>query len=328
MNPVSTALFGIGIFGLVVGLIGGFGVLGLQLATGPPTCSGTNTICPTFALVEKGYKLQGWINGTYAPGVTIDNNPTGFDTTYIQISPSSGKGCSQYGGTCLLSFNVSTIKQSGGAIAETFSYAFPGVANLVGSYTIDAQILYTMPAGCCPGGTPARVSLYTATYPLTIPGNQSTTSCGNSCFTLSPGFSYATSGLFASFNDTSAVTTGAVANATWTFGDGGQGSGRSVTHVYASVGTYTVTEAVTAQVTGGVQQLFGKTTETLNITLGKIGGQTNVAGPPSSPFHPTVVDGVLIGASSALLLAAWIPKHPIAIAGAVGAGAVLGGFLL
>jgi hypothetical protein len=348
MNPITTSFLVVGFLGLFLGIGGSVGIVPLAVfncstcyvpgtnsgtVPGIPTCSGTNTICPNVVFLEKGYKLVGWINGTYALGVTIDNNPSAYDTSYVQFSPSTGKGCGTNGGTCLFSFNVSSIRQTGGAFYEAFSYTFPGgwtyPGTFPGSYNLNTQIIYTQTSL----GVTSKVSLYTVPQPISIPGNQTFSNCGNSCFSLSAGFSFSLSGLFGAFNDTSAVTGGSVANATWSFGDGSTATGTRVTHVFTAVGQYRVSETVVAQNTGGVQQLFATTTLPVNITLSQVGplikGQTNPTTSGSLGFfHPSLVDGILIGASVALILAAWLPKHPVVILGAVAAGGTLGGLLL
>jgi subtilisin family serine protease len=58
-------------------------------------------------------------------------------------------------------------------------------------------------------------------------------------------FTSSTSGLTASFTDTSTDADGSIASRAWAFGDGSTGSGSPVSHTYAAAGTYTVTETVT-----------------------------------------------------------------------------------
>ena len=63
--------------------------------------------------------------------------------------------------------------------------------------------------------------------------------CGGG--TLVPNFSVTTSGLTASFVNSSTDTMGTIASYAWTFGDGGTSTVASPTHTYALAGTYTAT---------------------------------------------------------------------------------------
>lgn len=58
-------------------------------------------------------------------------------------------------------------------------------------------------------------------------------------------FTFSTSGLTASFTDTSTDTDGSIASRSWDFGDGGVSTAANPTRTYAAAGTYTVTLNVT-----------------------------------------------------------------------------------
>jgi len=58
-------------------------------------------------------------------------------------------------------------------------------------------------------------------------------------------FSATTSGLTATFTDSSTDSDGSIASHSWTFGDGGTSTATSPSHTYTAAGTYTVTETVT-----------------------------------------------------------------------------------
>lgn len=58
-------------------------------------------------------------------------------------------------------------------------------------------------------------------------------------------FSVTTSGLSASFTDSSTDSDGTIASRAWNFGDGGTSTATNPSHTYASAGTYTVTLTVT-----------------------------------------------------------------------------------
>ncbi|QTD48381.1 pre-peptidase C-terminal domain-containing protein [Sulfidibacter corallicola] len=128
---------------------------------------------------------------------------------------------------------------------------------------------YTPEGNCSPGPAPpssggtvmsychltsAGIDLTTGFGP--VPGNLIRNRVsGASCLTTcggggennppSAGFTSATSGLTASFTDTSSDSDGTIASRSWNFGDGGTSSATNPNHTYASAGTYTVTLTVT-----------------------------------------------------------------------------------
>ena len=85
-------------------------------------------------------------------------------------------------------------------------------------------------------------------------------------------FSYTTSGLTATFTDSSSDVGGTISSRAWTFGDGGTSTVTSPTHTYTAAGTYTVTEAV--KDSGGVSA--SKSSSVTVATTGGGGGSTNV----------------------------------------------------
>ncbi len=58
-------------------------------------------------------------------------------------------------------------------------------------------------------------------------------------------FTFTTNGLEASFTDTSTDSDGSIVSRVWDFGDGGSATSANPSHVYATAGSYTVTETVT-----------------------------------------------------------------------------------
>jgi xanthomonalisin len=58
-------------------------------------------------------------------------------------------------------------------------------------------------------------------------------------------FSVVTSGLTATFTDSSTDSDGSIASHAWSFGDGSTSTAASPSHTYAAAGTYTVSETVT-----------------------------------------------------------------------------------
>jgi len=95
---------------------------------------------------------------------------------------------------------------------------------------------------------------------------------GGGTTTPTANFSTSTSGLTATFTDSSSDVGGTINSYAWTFGDGGTSTVKSPTHTYTAAGTYTVTETVTDS--GGVSA--SKSASVTVATSGGGGGTTNV----------------------------------------------------
>jgi xanthomonalisin len=95
---------------------------------------------------------------------------------------------------------------------------------------------------------------------------------GGGTTTPTANFSFSTSGLTATFTDSSSDVGGTISTHSWTFGDGGTSTATSPSHTYAAAGTYTVTETVTDS--GGVSA--SKSSSVTVTSSGGGGGSTNV----------------------------------------------------
>ena len=94
---------------------------------------------------------------------------------------------------------------------------------------------------------------------------------GGGTTTPTANFSFSTSGLVATFTDSSSDVGGTISTHSWTFGDGGTSTATSPSHTYAAAGTYTVTETVTDS--GGVS---ASKSSSVTVTSSGGGGSTNV----------------------------------------------------
>jgi subtilase family serine protease len=106
---------------------------------------------------------------------------------------------------------------------------------------------------------------------LQIANFSSAFTSGGGTTTPTANFSVATSGLTATFTDSSSDVGGTISSHAWTFGDGGTSTVTSPTHTYAAAGTYSVTESVTDS--GGVS---ASKTSSVTVASSGGGGSTNV----------------------------------------------------
>jgi PKD repeat protein len=79
-------------------------------------------------------------------------------------------------------------------------------------------------------------------------------------------FAFTTSGLVASFTDTSTDSDGTIASRAWNFGDGGTATTANPSHTYAAAGTYTVAETVTDN--GGLTNTKSVSVTVTNVSCG------------------------------------------------------------
>jgi xanthomonalisin len=94
---------------------------------------------------------------------------------------------------------------------------------------------------------------------------------GGGTTTPTANFSTSTSGLTATFTDSSSDVGGTISSYSWTFGDGGTSTVKSPTHTYSAAGTYTVTETV--KDSGGVS---ASKSASVTVSTGGTGGGSNV----------------------------------------------------
>ena len=111
-------------------------------------------------------------------------------------------------------------------------------------------------------------------------------------------FSDTTSGLTATFTDSSSDVGGTISSYAWNFGDSSTSTVKSPVHTYAAAGTYTVTETVTDS---GGKTASKSASVTVATTGGGGGGSTNVVtngGFESSASPWTMSSGVWCSTSS------------------------------
>ena len=154
-------------------------------------------------------------------------------------------------------------------------------------------------------GASANVSMGTGSFAMQSTWSNDTNQCeiahpivsggGGGGGTPTANFSVVTSGLTASFTDSSTDSGGTINSWSWTFGDGGTSAAQNPSHTYAASGTYSVTETVKDSVSG-------KTSSATKSVSVSSGGSSQLLGNPgfesgsASPWSMTA--GVLCSNSS------------------------------
>uniref|UniRef100_UPI001FAF9D36 PKD domain-containing protein n=1 Tax=Cognatiluteimonas telluris TaxID=1104775 RepID=UPI001FAF9D36 len=205
-----------------------------------------------------------WMVGMYRPSSSWNTKIANFkfddcgtsSTTYAvsgTITTSAGTGL---GGVTVSTGMVSTTTGSGG------TFTLSSLAN--GSYTITPSL-----SGYSFSPTSRSVTVSGGNV-----GSQNFTATATTSNTApTANFGFTTSGLVATFNDSSSDSDGSIASHAWTFGDGGTSTAASPSHTYASSGTYSVTETVTDD--GG---LSASKTSSVTVSGGGTGGNVLSSG--------------------------------------------------
>ena len=125
-------------------------------------------------------------------------------------------------------------------------------------------------------GGAANVAFSTGTFAEQASWSNDTSNCAISHAILTHGgggggtptanFSFVTSGLTATFTDSSTDSGGTIGSHSWTFGDGGTSTATNPSHTYATGNTYSVTETVTDSVNSTTSS------KTSSVTVSSTGG--------------------------------------------------------
>ena len=115
------------------------------------------------------------------------------------------------------------------------------------------------------------VNTYAAYSGVTLKGSYTAPGSGG---TPTANFTFTTSGLTATFTDTSTDAGGTIGSHSWTFGDGGTSTATSPSHTYAAAGTYSVTETVT----DSVNSTTSSKTSSVTVSTASCGGTVLCSG--------------------------------------------------
>ena len=149
-------------------------------------------------------------------------------------------------------------------------------------------------------GGAANIAFTTGTFAEQASWSNDTANCAISHAILTHGggtggtptanFSFVTSGLTATFTDSSTDAGGTIGTHSWTFGDGGTSTATSPSHTYAAAGTYSVTETVTDSVNSTTSSKTSSVTvsgTSSNVLSNGVG--VTIAGATGAQVNYTVV---------------------------------------
>ena len=124
-------------------------------------------------------------------------------------------------------------------------------------------------------GGAANITFATGTFTEQASWSNDTNACaishpivshGSTGGTPTANFSFTTSGLTATFTDSSTDSGGTIGSHSWTFGDGSTSTAANPSHTYAAAGTYSVTETVSDSTSGATNS------KTASVTVASAGG--------------------------------------------------------
>jgi serine protease len=196
----------------------------------PANCSGVISVAATTKTGSRAsYSNYGSTIVVSAPGGDGSGGAGDIlSTINTGTTTQSSEGYAYYAGTSMATPHVSALAAA--IFSLNPSLTPDQVKNLI---TRNARPL----PGSCSGGCGAGIIDAQATLAAVGGGGSNTPPVAN--------FSFTSSGLTASFTDTSSDSDGSIVSRAWNFGDGGTSSATNPSHAYAAGGTYSVSLTVT-----------------------------------------------------------------------------------
>jgi serine protease len=218
----------------------------------PANCSGVISVAATTKAGSRAsYSNYGSTIVVSAPGGDGSGGSGDILSTLNSGTTTQGSETyAYYAGTSMATPHVSALA------AAIFSLNPSLTPDQVKNYiTANARAL----PGSCSGGCGAGIINAQATLQAVGGGGGNIAPVAN--------FSFTTSGLGASFTDSSTDSDGSISSRAWTFGDGGTSTATNPTHTYSAAGSYSVQLTVTDN--GGATN-----TKTQSVTVSSSGGGT------------------------------------------------------
>jgi len=220
----------------------------------PANCTGVISVAATTKAGSRAsYSNYGSTIVVSAPGGDGSGGSGDILSTLNSGTTTQGSETyAYYAGTSMATPHVSALA------AAIFSLNPSLTPDQVKNYiTANARAL----PGSCSGGCGAGIINAQATLQAVSGGGGNVAPVAN--------FSFTTSGLVATFADSSTDSDGTISSRAWTFGDGGTSTAANPSHTYAAAGTYSV--ALTVTDNGGATN-----TKTQSVTVSGGGGGGNV----------------------------------------------------
>jgi pseudomonalisin len=198
------------------------------------------------------------------PDIAFDASPDSGALVIVD-----GQANQQIGGTSLASpLNVGSWARIQGANGGALGFEAPLLYTAAAAnYATD---FHDITSGNNDGETAAVGWDYTTGWGSIIVSGLSSNvgGSGSTGGTPTASFTDTTSGLTATFTNTSTDSGGTIGTYAWTFGDGSTSAVASPSHTYAAAGTYSVTETVTDSVSGKTSS----STQSVTVSSGATGG--------------------------------------------------------
>lgn len=182
-------------------------------------------------------KLDAFVSSTCPCAQTTTTTPAAATTTIATTSTSAQATTTPATSTSTTTATTPAATPST-TTAPTTSTTAPAVTTAPTTTTTTTPETTTVPATTT---APTTTTVVTTTEPAPAPVPVSAPVPPVASFTS------VASASTASFTDSSRSTNGGIATITWHFGDGGNGTGLTVSHTYPRAGIYTVIEIVTDQ---------------------------------------------------------------------------------
>jgi serine protease len=225
-----------------------FGDGGTSTATSP---SHTYASAGTYSVSLK-VTDNGGLTNTKTVSVTVTSTTGNVLTNGVPVTGLAATTGNKLNYTMVVPSGATNLKfvMSGGT-GDADMYVKFGSAPTTSSY--DCRPYVTGNSESCPittaqaGTYYVMLNAYASFTGVTLTGSFTAPGAGG---TPAANFTFTTSGLTATFTDSSTDAGGTIGSHAWTFGDGGTSTAASPSHTYAAAGTYSVTETVTDSVNG------------------------------------------------------------------------------
>jgi PKD repeat protein len=219
----------------------GAGISGVTVSTGTTSTTTNSSGAYTLGALANGtYTLTPTLSGyTFSPSsssVTVSSaNVTGknFTGTPVANTPPVANFSFTTNGLAA-SFTDGSTDSDGTIASRSWTFGDSGTSTATNpSHTYAAAGTYsvTLTATDNGGATNSITKSVTVTAPVNNPPTAN--------------FTFTTSGLTATFTDSSTDSDGTIASRSWNFGDSGTSTATNPSHTYAAAGTYNVVETVT-----------------------------------------------------------------------------------